>query len=159
MLPLMVGACILADFLRLWKKPFPMTKLVIFIGQEWVLVSALLALIIIFFYTETKKLGPSVSVHELTLLVNRENASIIDIRDEKEFREGHIVDAVNIPFAKFQGNLKALEKYKNAPLIIVDKMGQHSGSISKQLKQDGYDCRRLQGGITEWKANNLPVIT
>lgn len=136
-----------------------MTKLVLFIAEEWILVSALMVLTILFFHTEIKRLGPSISVHELTSLVNHKHACIVDIRDSKEFREGHIVDAINIPFNKLAENTTSLEKHRNAPLIIVDKMGQHSGAASKQLRQSGFDCHRLQGGITEWRANNLPVVT
>lgn len=133
-----------------------MTQFLIFLGEQWLLVSILLALIGLFMWNENRRAGDSISVHQLTQQVNQANALVVDLREPKEFREGHIVDALNIPFAKVTERLGELDKSR--PLVLVDKIGQHSASVGRQLKQAGYQVSRLNGGMSEWTAASLPVV-
>ncbi len=135
-----------------------MTDILIFVGQEWMLVSALLALIGLFLWSENHRAGDSVSVHQLTAQVNNANALVVDLRDQKEFREGHIVDAMNVPFTQLAERMADLDAHKARPLVLVDKMGQHTASAGRSLKQAGYQVFRLTGGMSEWTASNLPVV-
>jgi rhodanese-related sulfurtransferase len=135
-----------------------MADIIIFLGQQWILAGLLLILVFLFIQVEMKRGGQTISVHQLTALVNRENAVVVDLRETAEFKEGHIVDALNIPFAKLKEKLPELDKYKDRPVVIVDKMGQHTGSAGKQLRDAGFNVSRLDGGMTEWRGNNLPVI-
>lgn len=133
-----------------------MTNFLIFIGEQWMLVSALLALLGLFMWTENQRAGESISVHQLTAQVNSANAVVIDLRDSKEFREGHIVEAINIPFAKIAERMNELDKAR--PIVLVDKIGQHSAAAGRQLKQAGFQVNRLQGGMSEWTGSSLPVV-
>lgn len=135
-----------------------MTQFIIFLGQQWLLVGALMVLVFLYIQSEIKRGGQTISVHQLTLLVNRENALVLDVRENAEFKEGHIIDALHIPFAKLKERLAELDKYKDKPVIVVDKMGQHSGAAGKQLREAGFNVSRLDGGMTEWRSGNLPVI-
>lgn len=135
-----------------------MANIIIFLGQQWMLVGVLLILVFLFIQLEIKRGGLSVSIHQLTTLVNRENAIVLDIREASEFKEGHIVDALHIPFAKLKERQSELDKYKDRPIVIVDKMGQHTGAAGKQLLDAGFNASRLDGGMTEWRGNNLPVV-
>lgn len=135
-----------------------MANIIIFLGQQWLLVGILLVLVFLFIQLEMKRGGQIVSIHQLTTLVNRENAIVLDIREHAEFREGHIVDALHIPFVKLKERQSELDKYKDRPIVIVDKMGQHTGAAGKQLLDAGFKASRLDGGMTEWRGNNLPVV-
>ncbi len=129
-----------------------------FVMQEWLLVSGLAALIIVYSWSERIKSGLPISTHELTGLLNSEKAVVLDIRASAEFKAGHLIDAVSIPHEKINTDVAILEKYKTKIIIIVDKMGQHSGHIGRVLAKQGYDVRRLSGGISEWQNQNLPLI-
>jgi rhodanese-related sulfurtransferase len=133
-----------------------MTQFLIFLGQQWMLVSLLLALLGFFMWNENRRAGSSLSVHQLTHQVNNANALVVDLREPKEFREGHVVDALNIPYAKLAERIADLDKTR--PLILVDKMGQHSAAVGRTLMQAGYQVSRLNGGMSEWTASNLPVV-
>jgi rhodanese-related sulfurtransferase len=135
-----------------------MNEFLMFVSQEWMLVSALLVLIGLFLWTENVRAGESISVHQLTAQVNNANGLVLDLRDNKEFKEGHIVDAINIPFAKLAESMSQLEIHKARPLVLVDKMGQHTGSAGRTLKQAGYQVSRLNGGMSEWTGSSLPVV-
>jgi rhodanese-related sulfurtransferase len=129
-----------------------------FVIQEWMLFSLLLAFIVVYFLTERMKSGLPISTHELTSLVNSDQAVILDLRPTAEFKLGHLVDSINIPYEKLTSDTASLEKYKTKTIILVDKMGQHAGTIGNKLKKLGFDIRRLSGGISEWQAQNLPLI-
>ena len=135
-----------------------MANIIIFLGQQWMLVGILLVLVFLFMQLEMKRGGLTVSIHQLTTLVNRENALVLDIREAAEFKEGHIVDALHIPFAKLKERQSELDKHKDRPIVIVDKMGQHTGAAGKQLLDAGFKASRLDGGMTEWRGSNLPVV-
>jgi rhodanese-related sulfurtransferase len=138
--------------------PDTMANFIVFLGQQWMLVGLLLILVFLFIQVEMKRGGQTLSIHQLTTLINRENALVVDVRESSEFKDGHIVDALNVPFAKLKEKLSELEKYKDRPVVIVDKMGQHSGAAGKQLRDAGFNVSRLDGGMTEWRSSNLPVI-
>ena len=92
-------------------------------------------------------------------LVNREGAVIVDVRDKKEFGHGHIAGALNVPFSAIDSRVGELAPYKEKPVVLVCKMGQHAGSIGRKLRAQGFeDVRRLSGGMAEWGANSLPVV-
>ncbi|HNE27480.1 MAG TPA: rhodanese-like domain-containing protein [Pseudomonadales bacterium] len=133
-----------------------MTQFLLFLSQQWMLVSLLLALLGLFMWNENRRAGSSLSVHQLTQQVNNANALVVDLREPKEFREGHVVDALNIPYAKLAERMADLDKTR--PLVLVDKMGQHSAAAGRTLMQAGFQVSRLNGGMSEWTASNLPVV-
>jgi len=116
-------------------------------------------LLILLMVTESKRGGQSISTHEATLLINRENAVVLDLRAQAEYNNGHIVDALNVPYTSLNDRLGELEKYKERPVILVCKMGQHSGAAAKQLMKAGFtQVKRMRGGIAEWSSANLPLV-
>lgn len=130
----------------------------VFVSEQWLLVSLLLALIYLLVFSEHIKSGKQLSVHDLTRLVNQDAAVVIDVRDVKDYQDGHIAGAFNIPLAKLDERLVELDKYKAKPVIIVDKMGQQSGAAGKKLRAAGFEVRRLRGGMGEWRSQSLPVV-
>ena len=81
------------------------------------------------------------------------------MRDQKEFSEGHIVDAVNIPHAALGSRLSEIERHKQKPIVVTCKMGQHAGTAGTVLRKAGFEnVSRLKGGIMEWRNQNLPVV-
>jgi len=130
-----------------------------FFGNHYVLVSVFVFLLVAFIINEGKQGGAAITPNNLVNLVNREGAVIVDIRDNKEFGNGHIAGAVNVPFSVIETRIGELAPYKEKPLVLVCKMGQHAGSIGRKLRAQGFeDVRRLSGGMAEWGANSLPVV-
>ena len=92
-------------------------------------------------------------------MVNKENALILDVRDKKEFEAGHIVDAINIPHGSLESRLDELKKYKERPIVIICRMGQHAGTAGTLLRKQGFgNVTRLTGGMSEWRNQSLPVV-
>ncbi len=131
---------------------------IVFMSEQWLLVTILAVLVSGLIVVEGKRGGDSLSFHQLTTLVNQGNAVVVDVRETKEFKTGHIVNALNIPHLKLGDRLGELNKHKEKTIIVVDKMGQHAGASGRLLKENGFNVNRLQGGMSEWQAQNLPVI-
>jgi len=130
-----------------------------FVVSHWVLFGLLAALAVTLIYTENQKRGASVSLHEATRIMNQDDGVVLDLRTAKEFDDGHIANAINIPFSELGPRLKELSKHKESPLILVCKMGQHSSAANKTLTEDGFvDVKRMDGGMAEWTGANMPVV-
>ncbi len=130
----------------------------VFLSEQWLLVCILVALVAALVAVEGKRGGKALSLHGVTLLVNRGEAVVLDIREAKDYKAGHIVDAINIPFAKLATRHTELEKHKGKTVVVVDKMGQSTGAAVKTLTDNGYTANRMQGGMMEWTGQNLPVV-
>lgn len=130
-----------------------------FFGNHPLLTGTFALLLVLFIRNEMKRGGRTVTAQELVTLVNHEEAIVLDVRDKKEFQEGHIVDAVNIPHAALNGRVSELDEFKKRPLVVTCKMGQHAGTAGMMLRKAGFEnVARLRGGIMEWRNQNLPVV-
>lgn len=136
-----------------------MDRLIEFVINHFELSGLFVLLLIALLYTEKARSGRSVSPQEATRMLNSDEGVIVDVRDKKEFAEGRITGAIHIPYASLKERLSELDKYKEKQIIVVDKMGQHSGIAGKTLLAEGFEnvCR-LSGGISEWKNSNLPLV-
>ena len=113
--------------------------------------------VIIMYHRRTS--GSSVGPQQAVMLINRKEAIVVDVREKKEFESGHIVDSINIPMSKLKQRITEVWKYKDKPVVVVCKLGQHSGQAAKILQEAGHaDVVRLAGGLTEWKAQSLPLV-
>lgn len=129
----------------------------VFVSEQWILVSVLLVLVYGYFWTEKIKSGKMLSIHEVTRAVN-DGALVLDVRDAKEFDAGHLVDAINIPHNKVLERIVELESAREKNILVVDKMGQHSAAVGRMLLGKGFNACRMQGGISEWQGQNLPLV-
>ncbi len=131
-----------------------------FLAQEWLLTTALLAVIVMLIMHESRKSGPSLSPQRAINLVNAQEGVFVDLRDSGEFSKGHIMGAVNIPATKLPERMVELEKYKDKPVVLVCKMGQQASTAGKQLKAANYtQVNKMTGGMMEWGNLQLPTVT
>ena len=136
-----------------------MEQLFAFIGNHPLLVGAFVVLLILFIRNEMSRGGANVSAQQLVNMVNAHEAVVLDVRDKSEFEQGHIVDAINIPYTNLESRIDELSKYKETPIVIACKMGQHSGAAGTLLRKNGFtNVSRLRGGIAEWRGQSLPVV-
>ncbi|MBO9549797.1 rhodanese-like domain-containing protein [Pseudomonas sp.] len=132
--------------------------LIQFATDHYILVAIFVVLLVALLVNELRRGGQSLSNGQLTALVNADKALVIDIRPSKEYSAGHIVGALNIPQDKIANRMSELEKHKEKTLIVVDAMGQQSGAVCGELIKAGYTAAKLSGGVSSWKADNLPLV-
>ena len=130
-----------------------------FLEQQWILVAALAVTVGLLFNHESRKSGQSLSPQQAITLINAEQGAFLDLRDNSDYGRGHIVDALNIPATKLDARVAELEHFRDKPLILVCKMGQHSGAVGKKLSAQGFSrIYRMTGGMTEWGNMQLPLV-
>jgi rhodanese-related sulfurtransferase len=98
--------------------------------------------------------GLEVSTHETTVLMNQKRAIIVDVRSDKDFQAGHIVNARHIPINELKSRVSELQKFQSRPLIIVGASARRALSI---LQAAGFkDLGQLKGGMRAWQEAGLP---
>lgn len=135
-----------------------LAKLIEFASNHYALSGAFIVLLALLIVVELRKGGKSLSSRELTALLNNEQGVVLDVRGQKDFSAGHITGALHIPYEKLASRMAELEKHRGKTLVVVDAMGQHAGSVSRELKKAGFDAAKLSGGIATWRGDNLPVV-
>ena len=101
-----------------------------------------------------KSLGPQ----DLVQLINRQHATVIDLREEKEFESGSIVGSKIIPLGTLQEGTQALKKFEKRPIALICASGAKSRTAQKLLSKEGYeDLYVLSGGIAAWVQASLPT--
>ena len=77
-----------------------------FMGNHPFLFAILGGLIVLFFVFEGQRSGRKISPQSLGILVKAKNAMLIDLRDAKDFREGHISGSRNIPYSQVASHVE-----------------------------------------------------
>lgn len=91
-------------------------------------------------------------------LINHKNAVLLDVREEGEYKLGHILNSTLIPLGQLNGRVNELERYKERPIVVICRSGNRSGSACMTLGKHGFaQTYNLAGGITAWQKANLPV--
>ena len=130
-----------------------------FLIEHWTLAAAWMVLLFMILRHENSKSGQSISSQQLSNFVNNEGGVVVDVRESSEFKQGHIVNAINIPYRDLEKRLTELSEYKQKPVIVVCKIGQHSGAASKMLKANEFeDVYKLLGGLSDWTSNSMPLV-
>ncbi len=100
----------------------------------------------------------SLSPSAATLLMNREDAMLLDVRETGEWSNGHIPHARHITLGQLQNRLSEIEKFKSRPIIVYCASGNRSATACGKLKAAGFEkVFNLAGGIGAWGEANLPI--
>jgi rhodanese-related sulfurtransferase len=138
-----------------------MEQIVEFTGNHPGLVIAfgvILGLLVWSFLGESISGIKSILPQDATLLINHENAIILDVRQESEYVNGHIINSIHIPLNNLANKISSLEKYRNRPIIANCMTGNRSSSACRTLKKHGFEnVYNLKGGVMAWQNANLPL--
>jgi rhodanese-related sulfurtransferase len=100
----------------------------------------------------------SLTATQATMLINREDAQIVDVREPNEYVVGHLPESRNIPLARLEERAGELDKFKDTPLLVVCQSGVRSATACKQLIKLGFSrAHNLEGGIDAWRVAGLPL--
>lgn len=90
-------------------------------------------------------------------IAGKDNTVVIDVRDEWEYREGHIDGAVNIPLHEIPANIDQFKKL-GGPFILYCRSGNRSGTAVNLLKQAGIRNVYNGGGMSDMQKTTLKLI-
>jgi rhodanese-related sulfurtransferase/DNA-binding transcriptional ArsR family regulator len=100
-----------------------------------------------------------VSRAELLARMKKGDVQVVDVRPTDEFEMAHIAGAISIPLAVIKRKLAALDPDKEIIAYCRGPWCVLSFEAVSMLRAKGYRVRRLEDGLPEWKAANLPVAT
>ena len=100
----------------------------------------------------------ALSPTQATLLINREDAQVIDVREPAEYAAGHLSESRNIPLSALVDRVGEIEKLKDIPLILICQSGVRSAGACSRLAKLGFaKVHNLDGGIESWVQAGLPI--
>ncbi|GAB6044014.1 rhodanese-like domain-containing protein [Endothiovibrio diazotrophicus] len=138
-----------------------MEKLPEFAVNHWELVLALvvtLAFLLNNLFGARLRGYHQVGPAEATGLINHQDAVVLDVREEREFQGGHILNAIHIPVGKLAGRIDELAAHKGRPVVAVCRSGHRSASACAVLRKHGFEqVYNLGGGVLAWSNANLPL--
>lgn len=122
----------------------------------------LVGLTVALVYTESARLFrgyKALRPAELTGLINRENALVVDLSATNDFEKGHIAGSRSVAPSQFDPENKLLASAKSLPVVMVCRNGQASADAAKRLKKAGFEqVYWLDGGVQAWQAADLPLV-
>ena len=101
------------------------------------------------------------STKALKLVEENEKTLVIDVRGTDAYAEGHLANAINIPFDEFEDKVADLEGYKDQTIILICNTGNKSGKAAKMLVEKGFtNVYNAEDGMDEFdyktvKYNNI----
>jgi len=85
-------------------------------------------------------------------------AQILDVRTATEYQSGHIANALQANWLdpkEFKNRTQHLDKSKT--IYIYCQSGGRSASAQEALMQAGYQVVNLEGGMSNWRMQQMPV--
>jgi len=103
-----------------------------------------------------KRLAPKDAVR----LINDRDALVVDVRAPADFKKGHLINALNLPLAKFAERAAEIGKDKARPVIVYCALGSSQVDAAAKLRKLGHgEVYLLRGGLNGWLNASLPVTT
>ena len=81
---------------------------------------------------------------------------LLDVREDDEWRAGHIDGAQHIPLGQLGDRLAELPAGRR--IVAVCRSGSRSAAAVRGLRQLGYDAENLDGGVTAWSRAGLALV-
>ena len=104
--------------------------------------------------------GPkSISAEDLAERVQLSQAPLIlDVRSKREYAEGHIPGALNIPHDQLGDRLSEIDAAKTDEIVVLCRRGPRAEVAEKVLFEAGYSgVRDLDGHMNAWESGGYPI--
>ena len=138
-----------------------MESLLEFARENLMLSLALAGITLALVVTEVMRLFrgfKGVSPAQLTELINRENALVVDLRGLGDFEKGHIIGSRHMLPSQVDPEGKLLAKAKETPVVLVCATGVTASATAQKLVKAGFKkVSVLDGGIGAWTGASLPL--
>lgn len=142
---------------------FAMTQIIEFVGNHTLLFIAFVATLGMLVYTEYMRISSAntaLSPYDATQKMNAGEAIFLDVRDESEFKSGHLLNARSMPVNKLAERLHEIEKFKGKEIVVYCDNGMRTSRAIAKLKKSGFtSLHSLSGGLVAWEKASLPTVT
>ena len=100
-----------------------------------------------------------ISRKELQHRLRKGSVTVLDVRPEDEFALGHVPGALSIPLGVLKKRLSELDPSKEIVAYCRGPYCVLSFEAVALLRERGFNVRRLEDGLPEWRAAGFPVVT
>jgi phage shock protein E len=108
--------------------------------------------------SEAKKNITEISPADAAARAKSGEAVIIDVREQDEWDEGHIPDAIHLSRGTIELEIEEKVPDPNAMIICHCGGGGRSALAAESLQRMGYkNVNSMSGGLKAWKAAGLPT--
>jgi rhodanese-related sulfurtransferase len=97
----------------------------------------------------------SIDVRRAAELLASGAAMPLDVRQDVEWKHGHMRGALHIPLAHVSHRAHGLAADKT--IITVCRSGHRSALAARTLRRAGYQVENLQGGMKRWAKAGFPI--
>ena len=107
---------------------------------------------------QQKSDNTTISAQSFQAAIQQSAVQILDVRTVGEFQGGHIKNALQANWndsKEFESRTQHLDK--NATIYVYCQAGGRSAAAQAYLTEKGFKVVNLEGGMSNWKMNGLPV--
>ena len=94
---------------------------------------------------------------ELLAQARKGHVAIIDVRPEAEYGRAHLPGAISMPLDVLKKRLKQLDPKQTVVAYCRGPYCVLAYEAVALLRERGFDARRLDGGLPEWRLDGLPL--
>ena len=107
---------------------------------------------------EAKKHIVEILPNETREELNRGSAIVIDVREENDWRAGHIKGAKHLSRGIIELEIEDEIPNLDQPIICYCGGGSRAALVTESLQKMGYkNVRSMRGGFREWQTQELPT--
>ena len=110
------------------------------------------------FFSSADDLDP-VTGKELLRRARQGAVVLLDVRPGVEYEAGHIAGAVSIPYDELKKRLAELPRSRKIVAYCRGPYCVFAALAVKLLRARGFNATRIEDGVPDWRARNLPVET
>ena len=82
--------------------------------------------------------------------------AILDVRSEREFNDGHVPGAINIPFTTVSRRIAAIPAAKDDEIVVYCGHGPRAFIAGRALRKHGFrHVVYLKGHFSKWRSAGL----
>ena len=108
---------------------------------------------------DSRPLQPLPQLSTREVLDRRQTLTVLDVRTQEEWEEGHIEGAIHVMGGHLQDRLEVLPD-RQAEVAVLCGSGYRSTVAASILQRHGFrQVRNVPGGMDAWDSEGLPVVS
>jgi rhodanese-related sulfurtransferase/DNA-binding transcriptional ArsR family regulator len=134
------------------------------VGQLWLMLRACgeqhlveVEHLVATFLQDRATLRP-MTVDELREALGEERVILLDVRPGDEYQAGHLPQARSLPIAELEARLSELPRDQEIVAYCRGPYCVFADEAVTLLRARGYQARRLEEGVLEWRTQGLPIM-
>jgi hydroxyacylglutathione hydrolase len=102
----------------------------------------------------------AIDVHELAERIRREDVSLLDVREDDEWEEGHVEGSIHIPYYHLRDGAPARLRLTERECVVACSVGNRSSIAASLLKRAGVEdvIHVADGGVADLEEEGIPLV-